>query len=482
MSIKSHETNTGILCLRYRRMTGVGGAADGCTPPMIPKTERNPLLLFYTSRSTRVGLTVGCFTLHHLNTIGILASKQDTKLNTMSQSNCQSGCCGSSPPVSDTSTTTPCTVEARPEELTTSKAETTPGDDCCGTDTKEGGTGDKAPVGCCSPGTGACTSEDNTPDAVEATANVAVASGTQGGCCAASPETLSPCQGSQAVPAREDPGCAATPPRKENCQDGCCGETQDVPPVAVEPEPPCCEGKQKPCCNDGCIDRIALRECEKSCRGGSQAGGQSNTNGLSSPEVPSIRGGNDGAPLTSNDTREQSPLRPPAATTPEPRARRTRSGWRPSAVSVGHCSPWASSLAVRPPRRVRPRSDDARRRGLRRRHPRKLLGPRKTVRLRLRLRLRAALGHRAGPVVASQGAVRKSPRRSKSRGASQTAARTTTVLSPKSPPGKRTLAPKTAAVEASQLAKPAAKEAARPTSMLRKAYPGRTMWSCVSRA
>ncbi|KAI1136940.1 heavy metal translocatin [Hypoxylon sp. FL0543] len=45
----------------------------------------------------------------------------------------------------------------------------------------------------------------------------------------------------------------ATP--QETCKDGCCPVTE-----SKEVEPPCCEGKQKPCCDTTCIDRLVLRE------------------------------------------------------------------------------------------------------------------------------------------------------------------------------------------------------------------------------
>ena len=265
---------------------------SGCILPILrypaddPQTERTPLLLFPTSRPSRAGLPVSAASLLIIIIIiqtppAIRASMQDAKPGTMARSNCQTGCCGSTPPAADASATTPCTVNAEPEEPTTPKAEKMLGGGCS-TGAKEGGSGGKARVSCCSPGAGACASDDNTPVAVEAPASVAGASGSQGGCCASSPEAPPNCQGSQAGPARDDAGGLAKAPSKESCQDGCCGKTQDVPPVAVQPEPPCCEGKQKPCCSDECIDRIALRECEKRCRRASHARARSSTEGLSS--------------------------------------------------------------------------------------------------------------------------------------------------------------------------------------------------------
>ncbi|KAI1767738.1 heavy metal translocatin [Hypoxylon sp. FL1150] len=44
--------------------------------------------------------------------------------------------------------------------------------------------------------------------------------------------------------------------RQDTCKDACCSATLD--PDAADP--PCCEGKQNPCCDTTCIDRLVLRE------------------------------------------------------------------------------------------------------------------------------------------------------------------------------------------------------------------------------
>ncbi|KAI4867460.1 heavy metal translocatin [Hypoxylon rubiginosum] len=44
---------------------------------------------------------------------------------------------------------------------------------------------------------------------------------------------------------------------QDTCQDACCSTTKSKSNTV---EPPCCEGKQKPCCDATCIDRLVFRE------------------------------------------------------------------------------------------------------------------------------------------------------------------------------------------------------------------------------
>ena len=69
--------------------------------------------------------------------------------------------------------------------------------------------------------------------------------------------------------------------KKEKCcsssevpaaQASCCQPDQKTPCVtesaaAKEPAPECCQGKTSPCCDEACIERIALRECQSSAKG-----------------------------------------------------------------------------------------------------------------------------------------------------------------------------------------------------------------------
>ncbi|MBE3042636.1 hypothetical protein IMZ48_08675 [Candidatus Bathyarchaeota archaeon] len=48
-----------------------------------------------------------------------------------------------------------------------------------------------------------------------------------------------------------------------DCNEGCCLEPG--PPKTEDPDnPSCCEAKTSPCCDEACLDRIALRECDVS--------------------------------------------------------------------------------------------------------------------------------------------------------------------------------------------------------------------------
>ncbi|KAI2609408.1 heavy metal translocatin [Hypoxylon fragiforme] len=130
-------------------------------------------------------------------------------------------------------------------------------------------------------------------------------SGCNAGCCAPKPQDKDSCcgtAGSNGGPEVADGCCAAkdqqqegkdsccSPGKKvvvdddyESCQDaccdskepvdddGCCGPAKELPKDACKDkccsasksdaiEPSCCEGKQKPCCDATCIDRLVLRE------------------------------------------------------------------------------------------------------------------------------------------------------------------------------------------------------------------------------
>ncbi|KAK0662647.1 P-type cation-transporting ATPase [Lasiodiplodia hormozganensis] len=107
------------------------------------------------------------------------------------------------------------------------------------------------------------------------------------------------CSDEEATPQLEDDCadacCAPSPPpgpptTEDGCQRGCCSSAADAvpPPVADEPakvettcsRSACCEGtapgnkgKKVQCCDDGCLDELALRECddEKCSQAGSSA-------------------------------------------------------------------------------------------------------------------------------------------------------------------------------------------------------------------
>lgn len=48
-----------------------------------------------------------------------------------------------------------------------------------------------------------------------------------------------------------------------DCNEGCCSESSSAK-IEDTNNPSCCEGKASPCCDEACLDRIALRECDVS--------------------------------------------------------------------------------------------------------------------------------------------------------------------------------------------------------------------------
>lgn len=63
----------------------------------------------------------------------------------------------------------------------------------------------------------------------------------------------------QEVDLKDD--CCTQQLSKSSCSKGCCAKG-DKPCPDIMKAPPCCEGKISPCCDQTCLDRLALRECE----------------------------------------------------------------------------------------------------------------------------------------------------------------------------------------------------------------------------
>ncbi|KAK4149377.1 E1-E2 ATPase-domain-containing protein [Chaetomidium leptoderma] len=60
----------------------------------------------------------------------------------------------------------------------------------------------------------------------------------------------------------EDDDCCAPKPAASGCKKGCCSAPKPPPRPDDTPVSTCCEGKAAPCCDQSCLDRLALRECE----------------------------------------------------------------------------------------------------------------------------------------------------------------------------------------------------------------------------
>ncbi|KAL7948248.1 E1-E2 ATPase domain-containing protein [Trichoderma barbatum] len=55
--------------------------------------------------------------------------------------------------------------------------------------------------------------------------------------------------------------CCAPQITQSSCRKGCCSKVDTPCPETVK-APACCEGKPSPCCDQTCLNRLALRECE----------------------------------------------------------------------------------------------------------------------------------------------------------------------------------------------------------------------------
>ncbi|ETR99098.1 heavy metal translocatin [Trichoderma reesei RUT C-30] len=83
----------------------------------------------------------------------------------------------------------------------------------------------------------------------------------QDSCCGESEDELQgdmACQNEDETANLEDDCCAP----QLSCTKGCCFNEENRPCPDDMSEPDCCEGKSSPCCDQTCLDRLALRECE----------------------------------------------------------------------------------------------------------------------------------------------------------------------------------------------------------------------------
>ncbi|KAI0593533.1 copper-translocating P-type ATPase [Biscogniauxia sp. FL1348] len=145
---------------------------------------------------------------------------------------CAGGCCGSSPS----------------EPVVTPVDEGRKGgtDACCDSEAEN----EQSDKGCCG---GSGTSCEDKPPA-------AVAQSCQAKCCSDKPRkeeekpvvSSKPCQKGCCSSKKVEPVEPVAP--KDKCADKCCS------PQEEDPAPPCCEGKEKPCCDVTCIERIVSRE------------------------------------------------------------------------------------------------------------------------------------------------------------------------------------------------------------------------------
>lgn len=83
-------------------------------------------------------------------------------------------------------------------------------------------------------------------------------------CCPTQSKTGANACSSGFMDAPKDSCCSTTKPN-----DDCCAPTKAEAPSnpQVSKAPDCCEGKTSPCCDEECIERIALRECQSASQG-----------------------------------------------------------------------------------------------------------------------------------------------------------------------------------------------------------------------
>lgn len=173
----------------------------------------------------------------------------------MEETKCSGGCCTPAPLVAASAVCKSgcCSENANAEQKAMMKF---------GDVTDEGCTGD----GCCSPAEkpiqddcqgNCCTGGEGSRDTTAKTeqAQVAKQDNCQDKCCSGKEVSEKPVKGDY---------CDLANIRSEaECQDSCCAGNESE--ALHEPAPPCCIGKSSPCCDDSCIDRLALRECELTC-------------------------------------------------------------------------------------------------------------------------------------------------------------------------------------------------------------------------
>ncbi|KAI1410860.1 heavy metal translocatin [Hypoxylon sp. FL1857] len=153
-------------------------------------------------------------------------------------SQCKDGCCAPAKP----SVTSSCQ-----DACCASKGNSAASDTCC--EPTEPPVAPACSDGCCAP-----KIKQNIKDSCCKPAGAIVDKCCQDTCCDSKEEVNDDCCG-QSDKVSQD-----------TCKDKCCSGAE-----SNEVEPPCCEGKQKPCCDATCIDRLVLRETANEAKQGDDA-------------------------------------------------------------------------------------------------------------------------------------------------------------------------------------------------------------------
>ncbi|KAK8048944.1 hypothetical protein PG994_010674 [Apiospora phragmitis] len=169
----------------------------------------------------------------------------------MTDKPCKSACCSEKQPKLEGP---PATCKSERTDLTTDCCSAEEAGGCCSPKVED--VANKKPAGgCCSGESGNCSPTTNANTTKETDCRkstpVPVVDDCGDGCCGP-PKTATKCAGTSASSTKD----------VAECPDPCC-KSEEVKDIATCGTPACCEGKPSPCCNDDCIDRIALRECAK---------------------------------------------------------------------------------------------------------------------------------------------------------------------------------------------------------------------------
>lgn len=108
---------------------------------------------------------------------------------------------------------------------------------------------------------GTCCSSANKIDDKTCKRPEPVSTGCEDGCCAVPEDTTQGEASSRADEIRADNNCCTLTSIGRGCQKN--GSTTPVKSHLELPDRPgCCKNKPSPCCDESCLDRIALRECK----------------------------------------------------------------------------------------------------------------------------------------------------------------------------------------------------------------------------
>ncbi|KAF2179098.1 copper-translocating P-type ATPase [Zopfia rhizophila CBS 207.26] len=88
-----------------------------------------------------------------------------------------------------------------------------------------------------------------------------VSTGCQNGCCSTSSKETQRSVGCEKKDDKCDDDCCAPNSTDDDCKNSCCSALESSQ-VEDSNRPSCCKGKPFPCCDELCLDRLALRECE----------------------------------------------------------------------------------------------------------------------------------------------------------------------------------------------------------------------------